>query len=276
MYLSMKRIVSLIAILAVCVSFCACGTSKEAQKADELILSIGEVTLDSEPSILAAKIYYDTLTDKQKSQVENYSILESAIIVVDSLKKEEELRKIEEEYAQIYESAKDFEAKNLIDEACAEYDKLPSDYKDVAQRKEVLTPLVGVAGTWICDNLLSTSNRGTQLRAIYESINLKVEITDSGNPSISFDSKMTYVGPTNDIVNGDKMMLYALGNGYLYGKREYRSDGSYILGESGIYTTGYGGLDFYFSITKDGKLEIKYDGDNYGKQTIVTYTYSKS
>ena len=267
---SMKKYFALLILACLCINVCACDNKcVEAEKADELILAIGEVTLDSESTILAAKMYYDTLTDAQKAKVENYSILESAIITVDSLKKEKE-------YCQIYESAKGFEAKNLIDEACAEYDKLPSDYKDVAQRKDVLTPLVGVAGTWICDNLLSTSNRGTQLRAIYESINLKVEITDSGNPSISFDSKMTYVGPTNDIVNGDKMMLYALGNGYLYGKREYRSDGSYILGESGIYTTGYGGLDFYFSITKDGKLKIEYDGDNYGKQTIVAYTYSKS
>ena len=113
-----KKCFALLISACLCINVCACDNKcVEAEKADELILAIGEVTLDSESTILAAKMYYDTLTDAQKAKVENYSILESALVAVDSLKKEKE-------YAQIYESAKGFEAKNLIDEAFAEYEKL--------------------------------------------------------------------------------------------------------------------------------------------------------
>lgn len=265
-----KKCFALLISACLCINVCACDNKcVEAEKADELILAIGEVTLDSESTILAAKMYYDTLTDAQKAKVENYSILESALVAVDSLKKEKE-------YAQIYESAKGFEAKNLIDEAFAEYEKLPLDYEDVAQRKDVLGPLVGVAGTWTCDDMFSISNRGTKLRAILESVKLEIVISDDGTPKISYDGTMTYVGYTDNIVNGNAQMLYSLGGGNLFRGLKHESDESYILGESGVFMTGYGGLDIYFSVTKGGKLEIKYDGDNYGKQTIVTYTYSKS
>ena len=275
--IGMKRLFLLLLLVCLCISICACSNkSAEAEKADELILAIGEVTLDNETAIIAASVYYDTLTDAQKAEVENYSILESAIITVDSLKKEAELLKKEKEYAQIYESAKGFEAKNLIDEAFAEYEKLPLDYEDVAQRKDVLGPLVGLGGTWTCDDMFSISNRGTKLRAILESIKLEIVLADDGTPKVSYSGDMTYVGYTDNIANGNAQMLYSLGGGNLFRGLNYESDGSYILGEFGMYMTGYGGLDICFSITKDGKLEVKYDGDNYGKQTIVTYTYSKS
>lgn len=96
----MRRCLVLLLIVCLCVGICACESkSVEAQKADELILAIGEVTLDSESAILATKMYYDTLTDAQKEEVENYSILESAITSLDSLKE------IENKYIQICESA---------------------------------------------------------------------------------------------------------------------------------------------------------------------------
>ena len=170
----MKKCFALLILACLCINVCACDNKcVEAEKADELILAIGEVTLDSESTILAAKMYYDTLTEAQKAKVENYSILESAIITVDSLKKEKE-------YSQIYESAKEFEAKNLIDEAFAEYEKLPLDYEDVAQRKDVLGPLVGLGGTWTCDNMFSTSNRGTTLRAILGNVRFEITIAEDG------------------------------------------------------------------------------------------------
>lgn len=74
----MKRITALILTLCLCAGLCACGKSDEAQKAEELILAIGEVSLDSESAIQDAQGYYDTLTEEQKAEVENYSILAEA------------------------------------------------------------------------------------------------------------------------------------------------------------------------------------------------------
>ena len=71
----MKKTIAILLTISLCFSLCACGKSAEAKKADELILAIGEVTADSENSILAAQTYYDTLSDKQKEEVENYQIL---------------------------------------------------------------------------------------------------------------------------------------------------------------------------------------------------------
>ena len=74
----MKRLIAILLVLSLCTSLCACGKSAEAKKADELILEIGEVTADSEAAILAAQTYYDTLSNKQKEEVENYELLVKA------------------------------------------------------------------------------------------------------------------------------------------------------------------------------------------------------
>ncbi|MBO5070506.1 MAG: hypothetical protein J6C37_09110, partial [Roseburia sp.] len=54
------------------------GDLVEAQKVDELILAIGEVTKDSANAIEAARKAYDALTDAQKAIVENDDLLEEA------------------------------------------------------------------------------------------------------------------------------------------------------------------------------------------------------
>lgn len=73
----MKRIVVFILALCLCVGLCACKSS-EAKKADELILAIGEVSSDSKNAIQDAQSFYDTLTEEQKAEVENYPVLQSA------------------------------------------------------------------------------------------------------------------------------------------------------------------------------------------------------
>lgn len=74
----MKRIVALALVCCLCFSLSACGKSKEAKKADELILAIGEVSLSSAQIISDAQSYYEALTDKQKREVENYDVLQEA------------------------------------------------------------------------------------------------------------------------------------------------------------------------------------------------------
>lgn len=82
----MRKLLALFLTTTMLLSLVACGKSKEAQKVDELILAIGEVTLDVESQIVAAKEYYDTLTPTQKAEVENVAILESAVQGLNELK----------------------------------------------------------------------------------------------------------------------------------------------------------------------------------------------
>ena len=88
----MKKTIAILLAFCLCSGLCACGgnselaKSTEAQKADELILAIGEVSLEKESAVLAAKAYYDTLTDEQKAKVKNNAILESAIESIEGLK----------------------------------------------------------------------------------------------------------------------------------------------------------------------------------------------
>ncbi len=80
----MKKNITFILAVCICVFMCACGgkagaeKSPEAQKADELILAIGEVTADSGEAIVAAEEHYNTLTEEQKSEVESYDTLVAA------------------------------------------------------------------------------------------------------------------------------------------------------------------------------------------------------
>lgn len=84
----MKKIVAGLLLVCMLISLCACGKSKEAKTADDLILAIGEVDLDSEANVLAAVAYYNSLTQEQKAEVENYTILENAVQKLEVLQAE--------------------------------------------------------------------------------------------------------------------------------------------------------------------------------------------
>ena len=135
----MKKAVALLLVLCVCISLYACGDNSEksaqstvpaksieAQKADELILAIGDVSLERESAILAAKAYYDTLTEEQKTEVENYAVLETAI---------SNLAEMENEA--IYNEALSLE-KEDPEKAMELYRSLPETYKDVTARIQAL------------------------------------------------------------------------------------------------------------------------------------------
>lgn len=91
--------VCLIALIF-CLMFVSCK-SDEATKVDELIMSIGTVTLDSEPAIETAEIHYQALTEKQKEEVENSVVLVQARRDFDKLCEEEQARLKAEEEARI-------------------------------------------------------------------------------------------------------------------------------------------------------------------------------
>lgn len=75
----MKRVLSIILLLAICLSLCACGKSKDATECENLINAIGEVSVDSKEAIETAEKAYEALTEKEKE-----SIAESMVILEDA------------------------------------------------------------------------------------------------------------------------------------------------------------------------------------------------
>ena len=66
----MKKTVSLLLAALMLFSLAGCGVSREAREVTKLIEAIGDVTLDSEPAIIAAEEAYAALSDEQKAEVE--------------------------------------------------------------------------------------------------------------------------------------------------------------------------------------------------------------
>ena len=65
----MKKVISLILTVALCLSLCACGKSESVEKVEALIAKIGEVNLDSESAIATAETAYDVLEEKEKGNL---------------------------------------------------------------------------------------------------------------------------------------------------------------------------------------------------------------
>ncbi len=73
----MKKRIAVFLAAVMLLSLCGCK-SKAAKETDELILKIGEVTASSTDEVERAQSAYDALSDKEKTQVENYAVLEQA------------------------------------------------------------------------------------------------------------------------------------------------------------------------------------------------------
>lgn len=270
----MKKRLSVFLVICICIGMCACGgvgkKSIEAQKADELILAIGDVTLESEPSILAAQAFFDTLTDKQKGEVENVAILEVAASELVAIK-------AASEYKRIYESAIKYETEMRFEEAYAEYEKLPSDYEDVAQRMSNIAPLSILNGTWTCDSMTAKSNKGTMIGALYKEI--KVEIGDYSDGFISFNGYGTWADSkyTNtSIVAGHMDLLALMDSFFAYGDLVQQKDGSWSVGSGTCGKSGFGTLKTNYFITADGHLLMECVHTTPSKDVIsVEFTYSK-
>lgn len=75
----MKRAVSLILALIICLSLCACGKSEEVKAVEEKIASIGEVSIEKADIIQEVNQAYEALSDEDKEKVENFDILQKSM-----------------------------------------------------------------------------------------------------------------------------------------------------------------------------------------------------
>ena len=146
----MKKVFAAILVACLCLGLCACGKCAEAMEADALITAIGTVTLDSENAIVNAETYYEALTEEQKEDVENLTILTEARTTLESLKLQD-----------LYETAKATETADP--RAAVElYNQLPADYEDVESRLSALTVGYTVSAVSTC-KIAQTINGETVL-----------------------------------------------------------------------------------------------------------------
>ena len=74
----MKKALSLILALVMCLSLCACGKSEAVLNCEKQIENLGNITLDSQSAIEYARIAYDSLSEEEQGKVGNYEKLTNA------------------------------------------------------------------------------------------------------------------------------------------------------------------------------------------------------
>lgn len=80
----MKRVIAALLSLCLCFALCSCK-SQEATNVDNLICSIGEVTLNSKDAIEQAENAANALSESKYNQLEHIDDLKSARAIYDDL-----------------------------------------------------------------------------------------------------------------------------------------------------------------------------------------------
>lgn len=138
----LKRTSVLILTLFLLLSFTACK-SKAAKTADNLIASIGTVTLDSEQSIVAAEEAVSALTESEIKQIENLQTLSESRAEYDKLVA---VQKIEDAIARIGEvtidsSSKIANARKLYDNSTDSVQRAVNSYSILVSAEQRLSDL---------------------------------------------------------------------------------------------------------------------------------------
>ncbi len=87
----MKRVLSILIIAIICLALCSCGKSKAATKVDNMILDIGEVTLESGNKIVDAEEAVSNLKEAEYKQLEQISMLKEARTTYNRLEEEKRI-----------------------------------------------------------------------------------------------------------------------------------------------------------------------------------------
>lgn len=136
----MKKKITLWGIMLLfCISLAGCSIkSKPAKETEKLISAIGEVSLDSLDAIQEAEEYYETLTDKQKDEIENYKVLVDARSKYDELmateKAKQTAKEIDETITKL--SSQTSRKQSDIDSLISKYDSLSDEQKKYVEKAD--------------------------------------------------------------------------------------------------------------------------------------------
>ena len=97
----MKNIFVLFLTLLLTLSLSACGKSEAVLAVEDQITALGAITLESDTLITSAEKAWQTLTEDEKSQIENYEVLTAARNTYDQLVLQDAADKIDQEILKI-------------------------------------------------------------------------------------------------------------------------------------------------------------------------------
>lgn len=146
----MKRTITALLAIVLCLGLCACGgKSDNVVAVENAISAIGQVTLDSGDVITEAEALYNALTEDEKSQVENAAQLTTARNDFDTLVEErcipgttielpEYVLSVPNKGAWVVDDRDDFTAYNFWPETETYAKQGFSEYKEhIAERTEI-------------------------------------------------------------------------------------------------------------------------------------------
>lgn len=142
----MKRVGVLFLSLLLCITMCSCK-SRSASAADKLILSIGEVTLDSEAAITKAEDAVSALEEKDFDQLEHLETLENARVTYEDLVNQEAAQEIidainaAKSNVALDSESKIASARRVYNIAADDVKKFVSNYDDLVMAETTLSDL---------------------------------------------------------------------------------------------------------------------------------------
>lgn len=234
----MKKIFFLVFIAITAFIFIACGKSEMVKATETAIADIGDVTLESEDSIKKAESIFNSLTDREKEQVDNRivlidarnqyeKLLEEQRLQIEEQKRQEALLAAEEEkkiddgiQKAVDEFNEDMNVDKVVSALSELYDLGNSEQK--ARIKEWITKIEGYC------------YKGTHF--------LTLEYVLSNNPAIEYDQNGTIAYTENN-------KTY---HGTVYRNDDYRKSYHYIKGLWDGYFGDYYSYEFGGDFEKTG------------------------
>ncbi len=121
--------VAIVAVVIVVLVVIFGSSGNPSKQATKLINAIGEVTEESEDAIVEAEKFYDTLTEGQKDEVNNYKVLVDAREKFNQIQAEKNSAQVETQLNQKISSIASAKVKKQsdIDEIMNMYNSLPAD-----------------------------------------------------------------------------------------------------------------------------------------------------
>lgn len=134
--MNLKKYFALILTATLCLCFSACGKSKAAVDADNLISAIGTVDLNSGAAIEAAEKAVAALEDKDLEQIEYNQVLTDARATYDELVKQAQIAEVEDAINAI--GTVTLSSGSVITAARSAYDSSPSSIRKAVRNFNVL------------------------------------------------------------------------------------------------------------------------------------------
>ena len=195
----MKKKLLIILTITMCFIVSACGKSEEAINADNLIMNIGEVTLESADKIKVAEEAIDQLTDQQKKQLENMTVLENAKTKYNDLM----TSKVQESISAI--GTVNLESEEVIKTARTLYDSCSDEVKNSVNNYAILETAENELSSLKINNVVNLIN---QIGTITLDSEAKIMSAQSAYNALTSEEKAQVTN--SDIINNAPQKLKEL------------------------------------------------------------------